>query len=79
MATNYLELNMGLDLVLVANMLVLLKDKVVVVVADAGAGVAAGDDANVVYDDGDDGHLWSDLWAVRWVWLMICLALFALW
>ena len=61
---------MGLDLVLVANMLVLLKDKVVVVDVDvvvADVVGAAGDDANVVVgvgavDDGDgDGHLWSDL------------------
>ena len=57
---------MGLDLVLVANMLVLLKDKVVVDVVVAVVVVgAAGDDANVVVgvgvvDDGD-GHLWSDL------------------
>lgn len=74
---------MGLDLVLVANMLVLLKDKVVAVVADAyaivdyaGDGIENVDVAVVVAVD--DGHLWSDLWAVRWVWLLICL-LFGLW
>ncbi|KNC30338.1 hypothetical protein FF38_03970 [Lucilia cuprina] len=54
--TNYLELNMGLDLVQVANMLVLSKDKVVVVAVGADAVVVvdvvaadyAGDDD---YDD----------------------------
>lgn len=50
--TNYLELNMGLDLVLVANMLVLSKDKVVVadVVVVVVADYAGDDDYDAAAD-----------------------------
>lgn len=68
--TNYLELNTGLDLVLVANMLALSMD---IIVADAHADVAGDDYVNVAdVVNVDDGHLWSYSEAVRWVWL-ICL------
>lgn len=84
--TNYLELNMGLDLALVANMLVLSMDTIAAVVAatgDGGGGVDAGDgfvaDANAETETGDDGHLWLHLEAVRWMHGLICLLLLWLW
>lgn len=85
--TNYLELNMGLDLALVANMLVLSMDTIAAVVAatgdgggvDAGDGFVADANSNAETETGDDGHLWLHLEAVRWMHGLICLLLLWLW